>query len=173
MDPALPFDLFEFTFLVDGFYSNMTSIDLLVFRIQQLEKREEDLEKAAATLAAMRFTSKRQFERRFAHRLTNKEFIQGELVLVRNTQIEKELDHKAKPRYLGPYVVERRTRGGAYELREADGTRLRDSVAAFRILPYILRNQEALAELTQENLGLPESEEEDLSEGYDDVDNEL
>ena len=46
---------------------------------------------------------------------------------------------KTDPQYLGPYKVVRRTYGGAYKLRELDGTEMSRSIAAFRLLPYVTR----------------------------------
>ena len=39
VEPVLPLDLFEATFLVQGFTDNMSTEDLLALRIRQLEKR--------------------------------------------------------------------------------------------------------------------------------------
>ena len=36
----------------------------------------------------------------------------------------------------GPYIVDRRTKGGSYVLKELDGTFIRRAVAAMRLLPY-------------------------------------
>ena len=47
-----------------------------------------------------------------------------------------ELDRKAKPRYLGPYVIVRKTLGGAYLIAEIDGSILKTKIAAFRLIPY-------------------------------------
>lgn len=47
IDPVLPFDLTEATFLVTGFHDGMSTTDLLAQHIRQLEKRDEDMEKAA------------------------------------------------------------------------------------------------------------------------------
>ena len=58
---------------------------------------------------------------------------------MRNSRVEKELDRKTKPRYLGPFEVLRRTQGGSYILKEMDGTVSRRGVAAFRLLPYHAR----------------------------------
>ncbi len=56
------------------------------------------------------------------------------------TQVEKELDRKTKPRYLGPYRVIRRTQGGSYVIQELDGAVSRRGIAAFRLIPYIARD---------------------------------
>ena len=100
----------------------MSAIELLALRIRQLERHPEDVERASNILKQTRIASKEQFEKRFSTRLTRTEMPPGSLVLVRNTTVEKELDRKSKPRYLGPYKVLRRTQNGSYALTELDGT---------------------------------------------------
>ena len=139
VDPVLPLDLLEATYLVSGFSPNMSSSDLLALRIKQLQKLPDDIDKAAETLHRSRLKSKAAFEQRFQHRLWRDEYKTGDLVLVRNSRVEKELDRKTKPRYLGPFEVLRRTQGGSYILKEMDGTVSRRGVAAFRLLPYHTR----------------------------------
>lgn len=140
VDPILPFDLAEATFLVEGFKAGMSTEDLLALRIRQLEKRPEDLARAADMLTKSRYQAKDRWERHFARRFLPDGSIQpGTWVLVRNTRIEKSMDRKQYPRYIGPYIVERRTKGGSYVLKEMDGTIDRRGKAAFRILPYIRR----------------------------------
>ena len=160
VEPVLPLDLFEATFLVQGFTDNMSTEDLLALRIRQLEKREEDLDRAARLLAKMRFKSKEQFERRFAKRISTHEFNPGDFVLMRNSQVEKEMNRKTKPRYLGPFVIIQHTQGGAYDLREVNGGVKRNKVAAFRLVPYIARDTEALQKLVSEWIEDKEEEEE-------------
>ena len=53
--------------------------------------------------------------------------------------MEKELNRKTKPRYLGPYKVARQNSGHNYVLEELDGSELAQPIAAFRVLPYITR----------------------------------
>jgi hypothetical protein len=140
-DPILPFDLTEATFMVEGFYSGMSTAELLALRARQLCKHDQDIKKAAATLKAARFKSKEQFEKRFIKKLQKESYKEGELVLMRNTRIETALNRKTQARYLGPYEVGRKTRGGAYMLYELDGTPYSENnVAAFRLLPYITRD---------------------------------
>ena len=148
VDPLLPFDLAEASFMIDSYTSDMTTVDLLASRIRQLQKKPADIEKAALTLQKNRLRSKTQFEAKFHARLTQQTYPPGSLVLVRNSAIEKELDKKSKPRYLGPYQVVRvRTGGRSYVLQELDGAIWKQSVAAFRILPYISRNDARLNQL--------------------------
>jgi len=136
IDPVLPLNLTEATYLVSGFRKHMPTEDLLALRILQLAKRLEDVAKAKEILHQSRLRSKQAFEQRYHNRLQRDTYLHGELVLVRNTRIEKELDRKSKPRYIGPYEVVRQTSGGSYVLRELDGASSRRGVAAFRLLPY-------------------------------------
>ena len=134
--PVLPMDLREATFMVEGFRQNMSHSDLLTLRIRQLERRVEDIARAAKVLEQTRLHSKYQFEARFAHRLKQDSYKPGDLVLVRNTAIEKEMNRKSKPRYLGPFEIVRQTKYGSYVIKELNGDVSRESVAAFRLLRY-------------------------------------
>ncbi|EIN13157.1 hypothetical protein PUNSTDRAFT_22626, partial [Punctularia strigosozonata HHB-11173 SS5] len=67
------------------------------------------------------------------------DFQPGTLVLVRNSENEKNLSGKTNPRYLGPMVVVRRNAGGAYVLAELDGSLSRLRYAAARLYPFTPR----------------------------------
>jgi transposase InsO family protein len=160
--PILSFDLADATFLVDGFTSGMSSVQLLTLRMRQLERRPEDLEKAAKSLKEARFKSKEEFEWKYRKRMRREIYKKGELVLLRNSEQEMRLNRKTKPRYLGPYEVCRKTKGGSYVLKELDGTILHEGAAAYRLLPYISRhNRSLLREIAQEIAEEEESSDSD------------
>ena len=83
--------------------------------------------------------SKYQFEKHFETCLAHGSYSPGDLVLVRNTPVEKELNRKTKPRYLGPYKVVKQNSGHNYVLEELDRSELARPVAAFRVIPSIIR----------------------------------
>jgi hypothetical protein len=157
MHPVLPFDLFEATFLVEGFHTNMDTSELLALRIRQLEKHDNDLERASEVLKTMRLRSKEQFNRRYARKLQKPNYPIGSLVLVRNSRLEDHLNSfKVNPRYLGPYVVVRKTQAGTYILSELDGAIHKEHYAAFRLIAYIKRNDPILVENIDEISITPE-----------------
>jgi hypothetical protein len=167
--PLLPFDLTEATFLVDGFYSGMDTSELLALRIRQLQKLEDDLERAADTLKKARIRSKQEFHKRYVRRLQKSEYNEGDLVLVRNSRLEMTVTKfKTEPRYIGPYEVVRKTKGGSYVLKELDGAVHAQNYAAFRLIPYIRRNSPVLYELADKPL--PEDILDETSEDSDALD---
>lgn len=136
-DPIMPFDLFEATFLVDGYHSGMTTSELFALRIRQISKHQEDIDQAADTLKNARFQSRSQFIKRYHKKLQKDYYAPGEKVLVRNSAVDQNLTAKYQDRYFGPYEVVNKTQGGAYILKEVDGTVMVKRIAAFRLLPYI------------------------------------
>ena len=167
IEPLLPFDLAEGTYLapVDG--KRLSPEELVAARTKQLLRRPQDLEEIKDRISKARFTSAQQFEKEFKNTIKDRVFKPGDLVMVRNTRVEKELNRKTKPRYLGPYAVVRRTKGGAYILAELDGSIWQTRFAAFRVVPYYAREKievsiEELTELSKEEL-----ENLDSAEDYD------
>ena len=137
--PVLPLDFAEATYLVPPPDSLMDTAELIALRAIALQKRAEDVARLRSRMYETRVREAREFE--VKHRATIKDFnhAPGTLVLLRNTAIEKSLNRKTRRRYLGPYVVLTRNRGGAYVLAELDGTVFDRPVAAFRVQPYFAR----------------------------------
>ena len=103
--------------------------------------------------------------------IENYAFKRGDLVLVRNTKIEKSLNKKMKPRYLGPLIVVSRTKRGAYIVCELDGAVLHNPIAQFRIIPYLARKSIFLPEGFTDigKTRLDEMEEQDVVEGEENL----
>jgi hypothetical protein len=141
--PLLPCDLAEATFMVPQLAREMTDVELLIARIRQIAKMPEDQNRARSTLVKSRFKSKEAFEAKFGRRIQRTSFKPGEWVLLRNNPEENTvaITRKTNNRYMGPYCVVRETQGKAYVIKEPNGSVLRTSVAAFRLIPYLKREQ--------------------------------
>ena len=79
-----------------------------------------------------------QFERKHSATMQDFDFSCGDLVLVRNTTIEKALNRKMRARYLGPLVVVSRNKGGAYIICKLNSSVFDRPVAAFQVVPYFV-----------------------------------
>ncbi len=133
---VLPFDITLATFLVPNLANPLSTAELIATRIHQLQRREDDLAAIHTNVLKSRFESVQQFERQYVNTIRNFDFQPGALVLVQNSSIEMDLSRKAKPRYIGPMVVVRRTQNGSYRLAELDGAVSNLRFAAFHLVPY-------------------------------------
>ena len=77
-----------------------------------------------------------RFKHEHAVTIRDFNFKRGDLVLIRNTAIEKALNRKMRAQYLGPLVVLACNKGGAYIVCELNGSVFDRPVAAFRVIPY-------------------------------------
>lgn len=143
-EPLFPFDITEATWMMSPVMERMSRAELIAYRARQLEKREEDLAEIYDRVVAARYKSIQEFQHRSEKRIHDYDFQPGQLVLVKNKRYGKHDSPKWMPRYIGPMVVIKRTRGGAYRLAEVDGAVSRLKYAAFRLIPYYARSQTKL-----------------------------
>jgi hypothetical protein len=80
-----------------------------------------------------------KFEKDHMATICDFDFKASALILIRNTMIEKALNRKMQPCYLVPLVVVSRNKGSTYIICELDGTLYHNPVAAYRIIPYFVR----------------------------------
>jgi hypothetical protein len=162
IQPILPFDLTEASFLVEGFHGNMSPTELLALKIQQLAKQPEDIRHAAQLLKKIHCTSCEQFERRYIRKLQKTDFKPGKMVMAWNSRIEKSWDKKFQRCYLGPFEVVHKTKGGSYVLIELSDVIHKQGYMASRLLPYFIRSDQLLHQLgTSGSDGMEEQSEEE------------
>ena len=139
--PIIPLDISEATYLLPPPNSILSTTDLIANRAIALQKRVEQVSALRTKVFEARILAAARFERTHAATIHDFNFARGDLVLMRNTQIEKSLNRKMRARYLGPLVTLSRNKGGAYILAELDGSVLDRPVAAFRVIPYLARTK--------------------------------
>jgi hypothetical protein len=140
VEPVLPFDLTHATFLAPKLDRPLTTEELIAHRARQLEKREGDLAEIEEKILKSRYASIAYFMKKNSANIRLQNFEPGTLVLIRNKKAEGDLGGKHLPRYFGPMIVVRRTKGGSYILGELDGTLSNTRYAAFRLLKYHTRD---------------------------------
>lgn len=136
-----PFDLEQSTYMHPFIDDEMDLGELITRRAMKLQRREKELSKIQRDKYRARLESAEQFLKKYEGQIYDFNFAPGRLVLIRNTRIEKELNNKMKPRYIGPMVVVRQTRSGSYILSEVNGAIAEHRFAAHRLVPYFRRNE--------------------------------
>ncbi|XP_006459192.1 hypothetical protein AGABI2DRAFT_116167 [Agaricus bisporus var. bisporus H97] len=144
--PTIPLDIAEATWLVKYPAKMISSSDLIGLRAQALAKHISHVE---------------DMRQRF-------KLEPGDLALVRNSAVEMSADRKMKTRYLGPVIIVKRLKGGAYIVAEFNGSVWQNKVAAYRVVPYLARQQiefgpniQELLDTSGHELELLEKEEND------------
>jgi hypothetical protein len=139
--PILPLDIQEATWLVEFPDRQLSTAELIGFRARALAKHREHVSEMRQKISRQKMEWLLRYERDHKHTIKDLVFKAGDLVLVRNTEIESSLDKKMKARYSGPMIVVWRSNQGNYVLAELDGTVSQQRIAGFRVIPYFARTR--------------------------------
>ncbi|CAK5284029.1 unnamed protein product [Mycena citricolor] len=167
--PTIPLDIVEATWLVKYPDRIVDSADLIGLRARALAKHADHIEDMRSHVSDAKLKMVQHYELEYKHVIKDYKFVPGDLVLVRNTAIEKSLDNKMKARYLGPMIVVRKTKGGSYLVCEMNGAMFHAKVAAFRVIPYLARQKLTLSEDIKKLIDISPAKLDELVEEISDV----
>ncbi len=171
--PIIPLDIEEATWLVEYPGHIISTAELIGLRARALAKHSYHVEEMRERVSREKRIAVRRYEEEYQKTIKNYIFEPGDLVLVRNTQVEKSLNTKMATRYLGPMVVIRRTAGGSYLCCEMDGSMFHKKIGRFRVIPFYQRTSITLPENILELIDLTEETLKEMVEEDDEEDEYL
>jgi len=154
--PTIPLDVVEATWLVKYPEKMVSSAELVGLRALALTKHAEHVEEIKQRVSRKKIRRMLQLKNNLQYKIKEFNLKLGSLVMVKNSAIELSANRKMKPCYLGPMLVIRCLRGGAFILAELDGTVWQNKVVAFRVIPYLTRKEISYNKEVRQLLDAPE-----------------
>ena len=137
--PLLPLNIAKATYLLPPPDAPLSSTDLIAWCAVALQKRRSHLAALASDVYTTQIKAVIHFEQEHAATIIKYNFNLSNLVLIRNTAIERALNPKMCVRYLSLLIIISQNKGGTYIISDLDGSVFNCPIAAFRVIPYFTR----------------------------------
>ena len=166
--PILPLDAEEATWLIETPNGIVSENELIGMRARALAKHRIHVNQMRKRIDADKLKRLKAYEKDYEAVIKDYKFKPGDLVMVRNTEIENSLNKKMKERYSGPMIVVAENKGGSYIVAELSGAVWHQKVAKFRVVPYFARESMEIPEGIQKVIDLTEDDLEKIRSATED-----